>query len=199
MRDAPFWLARNASDLLWMEDDCTRRQEGHESGVAAWERIFGDARPIEAQEHYDGGDCDFYLFADGRIYLHACDADEIRFLRVEADDPALRGYECAGNSASLRCHWVGEVPRRTKHYDAPMCPQCASASAYPRRMIYGGKFPAFANWAPSLPASPAEPPARVVLIDLAHSSDMQIKARLHAKAQAAAQLTEGLDLSLIHI
>lgn len=139
--EPPPWISSSAADLIWMEDETTRRREGHETAVAAWRRIFGDETLSEqvADEFFDDGDCSYHRYADGRIYLQAYDADEIRFLKQPTDDPALQGYECCGQEevGKASCGWHGAVPTANSN-----CPACLG-HAYPRMLLYGRDYPTF--------------------------------------------------------
>lgn len=137
----PVWIKSGAADLIWMEDESTRGHEGHETARQAWERIFGDTvlNDHVADEGFDGGDCFYHRYEDGRIYVSACDADEIRFLKSANDDPALQGYECCGRDevGKPSCGWHGEAPAHNSN-----CPICLG-HAYPRMMLYGRRYPNF--------------------------------------------------------
>lgn len=66
-------------NLLWTEDDATRRTEGDVHARAAWQRFFGKDKPDNThclvRLDLGGGGCD--LFPGGRIHMWDCASDRI--------------------------------------------------------------------------------------------------------------------------
>ncbi len=59
---------------LWSEDECTIRCEGHETGRAAWLRIFGEPLPATlGRPMYDEGDTYGFLMPNGATYEESYD------------------------------------------------------------------------------------------------------------------------------
>lgn len=97
--DNPRWVTRIR--WLWMQDECARDAERLE---AAWQRIFGVALPPQHVGHvygvaadlwrgvegdawralwadvYDGGDCEYRVTYDGRVWYYGYDGGRVGLL-----------------------------------------------------------------------------------------------------------------------
>lgn len=125
-RNRPAWTRAEHLRTVWAEDECLRHDPDAERVGDAWRRLYGEDMPRakDVTEHteeciangwpsgcacpchasqaiatWDGGDAEFYLFPNGRVYLNACDG----IVLYEVTDPAVLpgGAELAQVRADL--------------------------------------------------------------------------------------------------
>jgi hypothetical protein len=65
----PEWTRHENSTTLWVEDDATVGDPGHETLGKAWRRLFGSDLPEKPLESCDDGDATFNLYHGGVVAI----------------------------------------------------------------------------------------------------------------------------------